>query len=156
MGDETHGTRPFKAVSGSKSFAANPWHGHLTYLWPLTGFMDMLNSCGHALSQGDGSEFHPRWEWEATPPSYRACVRAWRRLAPRHGATPAQTSYGSPVKLEEKGMLAGVTDCRRIGGVGNGAAKEDGRWDLNLGTAAIERENHEVLKQVDRERATRF
>ena len=37
-----------------------------------------------------------------------------------------------------------------VEGIGNGAAKEDGRWDLNLGTAAIERENHEVLKQVDR------
>ena len=37
-----------------------------------------------------------------------------------------------------------------VGGVGNGAAKEDGRWDLNLGAAAIKRENHDVLKQVDR------
>ena len=27
--------------------------------------MDMLNSCAHALSQGDGSKFHPRWDWEA-------------------------------------------------------------------------------------------
>ena len=25
-----------------------------------------------------------------------------------------------------------------VGGVGNGATKEDGRWDLNLGAAAIE------------------
>ena len=38
-------------------------------------------------------------------------------------------------------MLAGV------GGVRNGAAKEDGRWDLNLGAAAIEREDHVVLKE---------
>ena len=36
------------------------------------------------------------------------------------------------------GMLAGR--------VRNGAAKEDGHWDLNLGTAAIEREDHAVLK----------
>ena len=63
----------------------------------------MLNSYAHALSQGDGSKFHPRWDWEATPPGYRACVRAWRWLAPCHGATPAQTYYGSPVKLEEYG-----------------------------------------------------
>ena len=28
----------------------------------------MLSSCGPALSQGDGSDFHPRWDWEATPP----------------------------------------------------------------------------------------
>ena len=33
------------------------------------------------------------------------------------------------------GMLAGVTDCRRSQ---KWAAKEDGRWDLNLGAAAIE------------------
>ena len=32
-------------------------------------------------------------------------------------------------------MLAGVTDCRRSQ---KWAAKEDGRWDLNLGLAAIE------------------
>ena len=38
----------------------------------------MLSSCGPALSPGDGSDFHPRWDWEATPPGYRACVRAWR------------------------------------------------------------------------------
>ena len=31
-------------------------------------------------------------------------------------------------------MLAGVTDCRSQ----KWAAKEDGRWDLNLGPAAIE------------------
>ena len=34
-----------------------------------------------------------------------------------------------------RGMLAGVTDCRRSQ---KWAAKEDGRWDLNLGPAAIE------------------
>ena len=33
-----------------------------------------------------------------------------------------------------------------IGGVRNGAAKEDGLWDLNVGTAAIEREDHVVLE----------
>ena len=27
---------------------------HLTYLQPLTGFMDVLSSCGHALSRGMG------------------------------------------------------------------------------------------------------
>ena len=73
----------------------------------------MLNSCGHALSQGAGSDFHPRCNWEATPPGYSACVRAWRWLAPHHGATPAQTYYGSPVKLEKYWMLAGVTECGR-------------------------------------------
>ena len=51
--------------------------------------MDMLNSCGHALSQEAGSDFHPRCNWEATPPGYSASVRAWRGLAPCHGDTPA-------------------------------------------------------------------
>ena len=32
-----------------------------------------------------------------------------------------------------------------MGGVGNGAAEEDGRWDLNPGAPAIETEDHEVL-----------
>ena len=34
-----------------------------------------------------------------------------------------------------------------VGGVGNGAAKEDGHWDLNLGTAAIGEEDHVVLME---------
>ena len=61
----------------------------------------MLNSCALALNQGDVSDFHPRCNWEATPPGYSACMRAWRRLAPCPGATPAQAYYGSPVKLKE-------------------------------------------------------
>ena len=31
-GDGTHGAGPFRAVLGNNGFAANPWHGHLTYL----------------------------------------------------------------------------------------------------------------------------
>ena len=87
----THGAEPLRAVLHSNSCAANLWHGHLTYLQPLTGFTDTFNCCGHALSQGDGSDFHPRCNWEASPPGSSACVRAWRRLAPCHGATHAQT-----------------------------------------------------------------
>ena len=34
-----------------------------------------------------------------------------------------------------------------VGGVGNGAAEEDGCWNLNLGAAAIEREDHPVLEE---------
>ena len=34
-----------------------------------------------------------------------------------------------------------------MGGVGNGAAEEDWRRDLNLGMAAIEGEDHEVLEE---------
>ena len=40
-------------------------------------------------------------------------------------------------------MLAGVLT---VGGVRNGAAKEDGHWDLNLGPAAIERRDHVASK----------
>ena len=38
-----------------------------------------------------------------------------------------------------------------MGGVGNGAAKEDGCGNLNLGPAATEGEDHKVLgeKRVD-------
>ena len=63
----------------------------------------MLNSCGPALSQGDGSDFNLRCNWEATPPGYSACMRAWRGLALCHGATPAQTYYGIPENLEKYG-----------------------------------------------------
>ena len=52
-------------------------------------------------------------------------------------------------------MLAGVTDCRSQ----KWAAKEDGRWDLNLGPAAIEKkrprgskvngEDHKVLGEKE-------
>ena len=34
-------------------------------------------------------------------------------------------------------------------GVRNGAAKEDGHWDLNLGTAVIEGEDHTVLRRKE-------
>ena len=40
-------------------------------------------------------------------------------------------------------MLAGVAD---VGGVVNGAAKEDGCWDLNLSLATIEGVDHTALK----------
>ena len=63
----------------------------------------MLNSCGPALSQGDGSDFNPCCNWEANPPGYRVCVRAWRWLSPHYRATPAWTYYSIPVKLEKYG-----------------------------------------------------
>ena len=40
-----------------------------------------------------------------------------------------------------------------MGGVGNGAAEEDWHWDLNLGAAAIERENHKVLRGKEEDHA---
>ncbi|KAF6088262.1 hypothetical protein HJG60_008118 [Phyllostomus discolor] len=82
----------------------------------------MLNSCGHALSQGNGSNFPPKCNWGAGPLSYSACEGAQRRLAPGHGATPAQTHDGSPVKLEGYEFWHVKPS---VGGVGNGAAEED-------------------------------
>ena len=32
LGEGTRGTGPFRAVLGSNSFAANPWHSYLMYL----------------------------------------------------------------------------------------------------------------------------
>ena len=95
----------------------------------------MLNSCDPALSQGDGSDFHPRWDWEATPPGYRACVRTWRWLAPCHGA------HTCPDLLWQPSKAGGIRGCWQVqlnvGGVRNVAAKEGGHWDLNPGQAAI-------------------
>ena len=39
--------------------------------------------------------------WEEALPGYRAFMRAWRWLAPRHGAMPAWTNYGSPKRMEK-------------------------------------------------------
>ena len=36
-----------------------------------------------------------------------------------------------------------------VEGIGNGAAKEDGRWDLNRGAAAIQTEDHAVLEEEE-------
>ena len=71
--------------------------------------MDMLSNCGHALSQGDGSDFDPSHNWEAAPPGHSACMRGWRWL--RHGAMPDQTYYGSPGRLEKYGSAG---RCRRL------------------------------------------
>ena len=65
--------------------------------------MDMLNGCGHSLSQGDGSDYDSGCKRKATPPGYSAFVRAGRWLAPRHWATPAWTYYGGLIKLEKYG-----------------------------------------------------
>ena len=65
--------------------------------------MDMLNRCGHALSQGDGSDFDPSHNWEAAPPGHSAHVRAWSWFIPCHGATPVWTNYGSQERLEKYG-----------------------------------------------------
>ena len=84
LGEGTHGAGPFRAVLHSNSCAASLWHGHLTYLKPLTGFIDMLNSCVPALSQGDGSDFHPRCNWKATPPWLQYLSESLEKI----GSTP--------------------------------------------------------------------
>ena len=76
LGDGTHGAEPLRIILHINSFANNHRNGYLTYLQLLNGLMDMLSSCGHALSQGDGSDFKRCRNWKATPPDYRTCVRA--------------------------------------------------------------------------------
>ena len=45
----------------------------------------MLNSCGLALSQGDGSDFHPRCNWETTnSPWLQSPCKSLERI----GSTP--------------------------------------------------------------------
>ena len=97
----------------------------------------MLNSCGHALSQGDGSDFNPWCNWEATPPGYRAWVRAWRWLAPHHRATPVQTYYGSPVKLEKYGNSGSCSQLWEESGMVQ--QKKIGDGILKQGVAAMQR-----------------
>ena len=73
----------------------------------------MLNSCGHALSQGDGSDFHPGCNWEATSPGYSPCVRTWRSLTSHHRATPAGLTMVAQKSWKNMGMLADVAKCGR-------------------------------------------
>ena len=93
----------------------------------------MLNSRGCALSQGEGSDFHPGCNWEATPPGYRACLRAWRQLAPQHRATHAPPYYGSLEKLEKYGN---TVKCNRLWEESEMGLQMNWRWDLNPDTAA--------------------
>ena len=73
----------------------------------------MLNSCGPALSQGEGSNFHPGCNWETTPPGYRACVRAWRWLAPHHRPHLSGLTMAAQKSWKNTGMLAAVANCGR-------------------------------------------
>ena len=38
-------------------------------------------------------------------PHNNACMKAWRWFAPHHGATPAQTNYGSQQRQKNEGVL---------------------------------------------------
>ena len=62
----------------------------------------MLDSFGHALSQGDGSNFNLWHNWEATLTLVIAPVWElgddWLHTT---GTMPAWTYYGSPEKLEK-------------------------------------------------------
>ena len=51
-----------------------------------------------------------------------------------HGATPAQTHSGLQERLENRGVLAGVTNCGRSQ---KQAAEEDWHGDVNPGLAAM-------------------
>ena len=74
--------------------------------------MDMLNSCGHALGQGDRSDFNPGWNWEATPSGYNTCMREKRRKVRAHttGISGDHTVLGCfllPCGLGSRRDLAG-------------------------------------------------
>ena len=57
-GNGTHGAGPLRVILHINSFANNHKNGHLTHLSiTLTGFIDMLSSCGYALSLEFGSDF---------------------------------------------------------------------------------------------------
>ena len=63
--------------------------------------MDMLNSCSHALSQGDGNDFHPGCNWgQLLLVTVPAC-ESLDMIGSTPWPTPAWTYYDSPVKLEE-------------------------------------------------------
>ena len=68
LGDGTLGAGPLRVILHIDSLVNNHRNGYLTYLQLLTGFLDMLSTCGQALSQGDGSDFDPGGNREATPP----------------------------------------------------------------------------------------
>ena len=94
----------------------------------------MLSSCGHALSQGNGSDFHPGYNWQATAPGYSTCMRAWRRLAPPMGPHLPRLTQASKKGWKKRGVLAGVPNCGRSQ---KQAAEEDWHGDVNPGLAAM-------------------
>ena len=68
-------------------------------------------------------------KWEAAPPGYTTCGRAWRRFT-LHAMSPWQ-----PRKAGK------IWECWQVkpgvGGVGNGVGEEDSGQDLNPGMAAM-------------------
>ena len=71
----------------------------------------MLHSCGHALSQGDGSDFYPGCNWEATPPGYSAC-ESLQMIGSTGPCLPGLT-MAAQKSWKNMGLLAGVANCGR-------------------------------------------
>ena len=84
--------------------------------------MDMLTSCSHVLSQGDGSDFYPGCNWEATPPGYSACESLQMIGSTPQGHACPDLLWQPRKAGKNMGMLTGVLI---VGEVGNGAAEED-------------------------------
>ena len=102
--------------------------------------MDVLSSCGHALSQGDGTE-------KQLPLVTGPVGELGDDWLHAMGPHLPKLTMAAQKSWKNTGMLAGVADCRRSQ---KWAAKEDGHWDLNLGPAAIERRETTRLQRVGR------
>ena len=102
----------------------------------------MLNSCGRALSQGDGSDFNPGCNWEAPPPHTHT---HWLQSPCKRLEMIDSTSQGHicPDLLWQPSKTGRIRECWQlwpiVGGMGNGVAEEDWHWDLNPGMAAMQR-----------------
>ena len=108
----------------------------------------MLHSCGHALSQGDGSDFYPGCNWEATPPGYSAC-ESLQMIGSTGPCLPGLT-MAAQKSWKNMGMLASVADCGRSqkwgcrGRLALGFKPRGGSHDKNHHTAFAEK-NHMAL-----------
>ena len=64
----------------------------------------MLNSCGLALSQGEGSDFHPGCNWEATnSPWLQSLCKSLEMIGSTPQGHTCPDNYGSSEKLEKYG-----------------------------------------------------
>ena len=73
----------------------------------------MLSCCGHALSQGDGSDFHPGYNWEATPPGYSTRWELGDGWLHTTGPWLPRLTMTAQKSWKNMGVLAGVADCEK-------------------------------------------
>ena len=73
----------------------------------------MLYRPGQALSQGDGSDFQWRCNWEATPPGSGPAWELGDDWLHAKGPYLPRLTLAAQQSWKNPGMLACVTDCRR-------------------------------------------